>query len=172
MAEEQALASGKAVANCLFSFLSPHKNLVFHIEDLVLFYNRQKSLLIFAAINVAYLAVYYIFSPSAISFFFLLLGLALLFPIWRGPAQYALNNVLFKGPPAEIPEGSSLQRYTIEEISAFVGLIVYTARLYADKARTAVAGKAIVDICMSLFALMFMFYAGLSFSDGILLWRM
>jgi hypothetical protein len=92
-----------------------------------------------------------------------------LFPIWRGAVLYVLNNVLFKGPPAEVAADSSLQRYTIEEISAVVGLGIYMAQIYLDKARTAVINKEIVPICISLFALMFVFYIGLSFSDGLFL---
>jgi hypothetical protein len=98
-----------------------------------------RSVIFFGVINIGYLAVYFALGPSTISFLLTMAGVALLSPLWPKPAVAFASNILFRGSPVDIAQDSHRRRFTVEDISAFVGLAVYLVLVSAGKGIQALA---------------------------------
>jgi hypothetical protein len=162
---EQALEQGKEVARAVKRFFDPNADAVNKIQDALLFHAPIKAAILFAVVNLAYIAFTYFLHPSIYSVLFLAYAIYQLSPYWLTAVRPVFKLVFLGGQPANIPSDSKCQRYHVNEISAFVGTVYFALLSYWGKSQEAVTNKSITLMSVAVFFFLLFFYFFISFKD-------
>lgn len=159
------MQSSKQFAQSIYDKIKPKEDDFDKIQDILLFYNKKKSIIVFVALNLIFIALY-LLKFSCYSYFFLFLGLYFAFPLYAPVILPVLRTFIF-GEKADIDPGR--QRYTVQEFSAFCGTVKYQFECQLVNARAGIENKSAFLMFGTLFVLNFIFFSFLSLPDSLTL---
>ena len=148
--------------------LVPIEDDVYKFEDVTLFLKRRKSAFLFFLINLIFFLIYMLHLP-AYTLIFSALGLYFASPLYFPIIKPLLRKLVLGKKVKNLPPDAPRRRYTIQEISAFLGVIHYRLHLSLQKARIGIIKRNYFFIATTLFILNFFFYVFLSMSDAFAL---
>lgn len=159
------MQSAKQFAQSVYDKIKPKEEDFNRIQDLLLFFNKKRSIIVFVGINLIFLALYFL-RLSCYSYFFLFLGLYFASPFYV-PIILPIFRTFIFGDKVEISPESESQRYTVQEFSAFCGTVKYQANAQLVNARAGIENKSAFLMFGSLFVLNFVFFLFLSIPDAL-----
>ena len=153
------MESSKVAAKELYDDLLPHEQTVLKIED-VLAFNTSiwRGIVVILLANIIYV-VCWVSNFSCYSGIFLALGICLSINLW-GPivAKFLL--------PAQLEDEKP--RFDLKEMCAAYGTVVYLIESLKNTAINGLKNLVLVDMLMSAFVLLLLFYLFISIPDSIL----
>ena len=164
-----SLSSAKGLASALHRALVPHEETIYKLEDVLLFFHPAKAVILFLLVNLTFFGLYWL-GLTAYSTIFLALAVYHLLPTVLSPLASILGPLVLPDHVSEVTGNSAISRYNIAQISAFVGTVYYVIEGAIASAGRCLRQKQILPMLVVLFALMFLFYLFLSFSDAFIVW--
>jgi hypothetical protein len=155
----------KEFAARLHKRLIRHEDFINKLEDVLLWHRVPQAALLFLLVNGLF-AVSWLADLSVYSVIFICIGVWQLWP-YIGGVLLSIGHLVLPPQPLKIPAESRRQRFNIAEISAFVATMKFEFGRQMDNAWGAVREKRTLNVALVMFALMFLFYLFLSFSDFV-----
>lgn len=161
------MEKAKSIGEALSKALLPHEFNILKFEDLLLFVKPKRSAAFFVGLNLLLIG-FFCLGLSFYATFFLALGLYSLRGMWFPTIANFFTKFVLDIGVYDFPQDSQIRRYSVAEISAFVGTAYYILHEQYEKAMKAVAEQEVFNMSVVMFVLMFVFYLFLSFNDAII----
>ena len=162
------MEKSKEFATKLNHVLLPNEESVMKFQDVLLFHNKTKTIILFAVANLLFLLLWLLPFNSYTYIFF---GLALLsISSLMKPLFPLLEKIFLGSKVAEIPADSAYQRYTVSQITAYIATIYYIILSYFQQIKETIQKKEVAHIFLCFFLAMTIYYIFISFGDAFILW--
>lgn len=155
---------GEKVTRKIFDYFEPRAETWKKINDVLLLHNKVSLIIFIIALNALIFGAAFLDLPFiSIIFFYLAIS-----QIWK--YIWPILSKIVLREPKEIPEDSSYQRYSVSNVSAFLGTFVVLAFQLQVTIKTGIERKDIFVLGLTSFVLFFIFYCALSFNDRLIFW--
>jgi hypothetical protein len=162
------IAEAKRIGHAIHARLVPSEDLIYRIEDVLLFHRSRRGLCFFMGLNFCYFLLYFLVRPTSGSFVLGLLGFALFRPS-RSDIKWMLS-LFIDSTVVELPQGGSPRRFHVGQITAFIVSGWYFVRWSTDLAISAAERRDRSGITIVFTVLLTFFYFTWIVPDGILFW--